>query len=66
MVITRLSGLRVVNSVRSAPQVAQKLRVLLADEAYSRAVPASQRKFASGTLIQVVTRPPLLRQQMLQ
>lgn len=66
MVISRLSGLSVVNSVRCAPQVGQKLRVQLEDEAYSRGVPASQRKLASGTLIQVVTMPPVVRRQIVQ
>ena len=66
MVISRLCGLSVVNSVRCAPQVGQKLRVQLDDEAYSRGVPTSQRKLANGTVIQVVTMPPVLRRQMLQ
>ena len=66
MVISRLSGLSVVNSVRCAPQVGQKLRVQLADEAYSRGVPANQRKRVSGTVIQVVTMPPVLRRQVEQ
>lgn len=66
MVTSRLSGLRRVNSVNCAPQVEQKLRVQLVDEAYSRGVPASQRKLVSGTLIQVVTMPPLLRRQVEQ
>ena len=66
MVISRLCGLRWVNSVSCAPQVGQKLRVHVADEAYSRGVPASQRKLASGTVIQVVTMPPLLRRQVEQ
>ncbi len=66
MVISRLSGLSVVNSVRCAPQVGQKLRVQLEDEAYSRALPASQRKLAIGTLIQVVTMPPVVRRQIVQ
>ena len=34
--------------------------------AYSRGMPASQRKLVSGTLIQVVTMPPLLRRQVEQ
>ena len=66
MVTSRLSGLSVVNSVNCAPQVGQKLRVHVADEAYSRGMPASQRKLVSGTLIQVVTMPPLLRRQVEQ
>ena len=66
MVTSRLFGLSVVNSVRCAPQVGQKLRVQLNDEAYSRGVPVSQRKLASGTVIQVVTIAPLLRRQIVQ
>ncbi len=66
MVTSRLFGLRRVNSVNCAPQVGQKLRVQLVDEAYSRGVPVSQRKLVSGTVIQVVTMPPLLRRQVEQ
>jgi hypothetical protein len=35
--------------------------VQLADEAYSAGVLSNQRKLASGTVIQVVTMPPLQR-----
>ena len=66
MVTSRVVGLRLVNRVRWAPQVGQKLRVQLSEEAYSRGVPASQRKLANGTVIQVVTMPPLQRLQIEQ
>jgi hypothetical protein len=56
----------VVNNVSCAPQVGQKLRVQLAEEAYWLGVPASQRKLASGTVSQVVTMPPLLRRHTVQ
>ncbi|MNE98603.1 hypothetical protein D3C80_1971430 [compost metagenome] len=55
-----------VNRVSCAPQVGQKLRVQLAEEAYWLGIPASQRKLASGTVSQVVTMPPLLRRHTVQ
>jgi hypothetical protein len=40
--------------------------VQLADEANSVGVPASHAKLASGTVIQVVRMPPVLRRQIEQ
>ena len=66
MVRSMLAGLRCVTSASCAPQFGQKYRTQLDDEAYCAGVPFSHSKVDAGTVIQVVTIPPLTRRQIEQ
>jgi hypothetical protein len=66
MVTSTLSGLSVVTSASCAPQLGQKYRVQVDDEPYRDGVPATQANAEAGTVIQVVTIPPLTRRQIEQ
>jgi hypothetical protein len=66
MVTSMLSGLSNVTNASCAPHFGQKYRAQLGDESYRDGVPASHWKFAAGTLIHVVTIPPLTLRQIEQ
>lgn len=66
MVRSMLCGLRPVTSARCAPQFEQKDRTQLGEEAYCVGVPFTHLNADAGTVIQVVTIPPLTRRQIEQ
>ncbi|CAI8931653.1 hypothetical protein EMIT0P2_40499 [Pseudomonas sp. IT-P2] len=63
IVRSMLSGLSNVTSASCAPQFGQKNRAQLSEESYREGVPVSHWKFAAGSVIQVVTMPPLTFRQ---
>ena len=66
MVTSMLSGLRCVTSASCAPQFEQKYRTQVVEESYCAGVPFTHSKAGVGTVIQVVTIPPLTRRQIEQ
>ncbi|CAI8928443.1 hypothetical protein EMIT0P12_50084 [Pseudomonas sp. IT-P12] len=66
MVRSMLCGLSRVTSASCAPQFGQKYRAQLGEESYCAGVPLTQAKVEAGTVIQVVTMPPLTRRQIEQ
>ena len=66
MVTSMLSGLSFVTSASCAPQFGQKYRTQVDEDSYRDGVPAIHANAEAGTVIQVVTIPPLTRRQIEQ
>lgn len=66
MVTSMLSGLSCVTSASCAPQFGQKYRTQVDEDSYRDDVPAIHLNAEAGTVIQVVTIPPLTRRQIEQ
>ena len=66
MVTSMLSGLNFVTSASCAPQFGQKYRTQVDEDSYRDGVAAIHLNAEAGTVIQVVTIPPLTRRQIEQ